>query len=319
MENSLVQRVLRGDDVATARVLRLIDDGAPEAKEILKQLYPHTGKAHIIGITGAPGAGKSTLVSKLIGYYRKRGSKVGIIAVDPTSPFTGGAILGDRIRMQEHGTDSEVFIRSVATRGHLGGLSKSAWEMVKVLDAMGKDKIIVETVGVGQDEVEIISLAHTSVVVLVPGLGDDIQAIKAGILEIADIFVVNKADRPETQKLVRDIEVMLEMAGLKEKTWVPPIIKTIATRGKGIEELAIEIERHFNYLKETGKLQEKLKAQRKKELENIMQDMIREKIFSSIAPEKWDKIIKEIIEGKKDPYTISEELLEKIISKGGKK
>ncbi len=316
MENSLAERVLKGDDVATARVLRLIDDGLPEAREILKKIYSHTGKGHIIGVTGAPGAGKSTLVSKLIGFYRKNKLKIGIIAVDPTSPFTGGAILGDRIRMQDHGTDPEVFIRSVATRGHLGGLSRSAWEMVKVLDAMGKDKIIVETVGVGQDEVEIISLAHTSVVVLVPGLGDDIQAIKAGILEIADIFVINKADRPETEKTVRDLEFMLEMAGLKEKEWSPPIIKTIATRGKGIEELAEAIDKHYNYLKQSGKLEEKLSKQREKELENVLIALIKEKIFSTIGEKEWHKKIQELTKGSTDPYSAGEELLKKALIEG---
>ncbi len=314
MTGKLSEKVLKGDTVATARVLRLIDDGLPEAREIMKKLYPHTGKAHIIGVTGAPGAGKSTLVTKLIGLYRRDNLKVGIIAVDPTSPFTGGAILGDRIRMQDHGTDPEVFIRSVATRGHLGGLSKSAWEMAKVLDAMGKDKIIVETVGVGQDEVEIIGLAHTSVVMLVPGLGDDIQAIKAGILEIADIFVVNKADRPETNRMVRDLEVLLEMAGLKEREWTPPIIKTIATRGKGIEEIREAIENHHEYLKRSGKLEEKIKAQREKELQNIIMEMLREKIFSRIDKEKMDKLIEDIASNHKDPYSIAEEILSSILN-----
>ncbi len=312
MDSSLIEKILSGDDVATARALRMIDDELPEAREILKKIYPYTGKAHIIGITGAPGAGKSTLVSKLIELYRKKSLKVGVIAVDPTSPFTGGAILGDRIRMQSHSTDPEVFIRSVATRGHLGGLSKSAWEMVKVLDAMGKEKIIVETVGVGQDEVEIIGLAHTSVVVLVPGLGDDIQAIKAGILEIADIFVVNKADRPEANRLVKEIEFMLEMAGIKDKEWQPPVIKTIATKGEGIEELAVAIDNHFEYLKKSGKLKEKIRMQLEKEFENTITSLIKEKIYRKIQ-EKMESLISKMENGEVDPITLGEKITRELL------
>jgi len=312
LDSSLIEKILSGDDVATARALRMIDDELPEAREILKKIYPYTGKAHIIGITGAPGAGKSTLVSKLIELYRKKSLKVGVIAVDPTSPFTGGAILGDRIRMQSHSTDPEVFIRSVATRGHLGGLSKSAWEMVKVLDAMGKEKIIVETVGVGQDEVEIIGLAHTSVVVLVPGLGDDIQAIKAGILEIADIFVVNKADRPEANRLVKEIEFMLEMAGIKDKEWQPPVIKTIATKGEGIEELAVAIDNHFEYLKKSGKLKEKIRMQLEKEFENTITSLIKEKIYRKIQ-EKMESLISKMENGEVDPITLGEKITRELL------
>ena len=213
----LTDGILKGDIRAAARLMRYIDDEVASAREELKNLFPHTGRAHIIGLTGAPGTGKSTLVDTLIQAFRDKGKTVGVIAVDPTSPFTGGAILGDRIRMQRHSLDPDVFIRSLATRGNLGGLSRSTHEIVDVMDAMGKDVILVETVGVGQDEVEIVRLAHTNIVVLIPGMGDEIQAIKAGILEVGDIFVINKSERDGADKTVREMEIMLDMKPLRTR------------------------------------------------------------------------------------------------------
>lgn len=238
-----IAAVLQGEVGAAARLMRDLDDEMADAREMLRQLYPHTGRAHVIGITGSPGAGKSSLTNQLISALRKRGQTVGVVAVDPSSPFSGGAILGDRVRMQPHTTDPGVFVRSLATRGHMGGLSRTTGDVVDVMDAMGKDVVIVETVGVGQDELDIIRLAHTTLVVQVPGLGDDIQSIKAGILEIASIFVVNKADLPGADLVMRDLEAML-LARAPKGAPSPEIIKTEATRGKGVDDLVAAIDRH---------------------------------------------------------------------------
>jgi len=276
MSASLAERIVGGDVRAAARLMRDLDDRYCEAEETLRALFPMTGRAWVIGITGSPGAGKSTLTDQLIGHHRRAGRTVGVIAVDPTSPFSGGAILGDRIRMQDHATDPGVFIRSLGTRGNLGGLSRSTSDLVKVLDAMGKEVILVETVGVGQDEVEIASLAHTVVVVAVPGMGDDVQAIKAGVLEIADVFCVNKADREGADRTIRDLQGMLEVrriiqappqdhdphhhpagaapeaANDPDPGWEPPIVRAVAVTGEGIADLGGAMQRHLDWLVASG-------------------------------------------------------------------
>ncbi len=233
----LVDRLLAGDRRAVARLISLVENGAPESREALAALFPHTGHAHIVGITGSPGSGKSTLVNQLAKVFRRQGATVGIVAVDPTSPFSGGAILGDRIRMQDLCGDPGVFIRSMATRGALGGLARATSDVVKVLDAFGKDVILVETVGVGQDEVDIAKAAHTTIVVEAPGMGDDIQAIKAGVMEIADILVVNKADREGAERTVAALEMMLDLNGHPACGWQTPVLKTVATQDEGIADL----------------------------------------------------------------------------------
>ncbi|MGD9819540.1 MAG: methylmalonyl Co-A mutase-associated GTPase MeaB, partial [Desulfomonilaceae bacterium] len=248
-------KVLQGDVRATAKLIRRIDDGDPGVIEELSTLYPHNKNAYVIGFTGSPGVGKSTLVDRIVGRFRSRGSTVGILAIDPTSPFSGGAILGDRIRMQKHFLDEGVFIRSLATRGKFGGLTRSTADAIVVLDAMGKDVIIVETVGVGQDEVDIVHSAHTTVLVTIPGMGDDIQAIKAGLMEIGDLFVVNKADREGSQKTVREIKSMLKMSGARYNSlgWEPPVITSGAIEDIGVDEVFEAIVAHKQFLDDKGK------------------------------------------------------------------
>lgn len=248
----LYERLLQGDMRAAARLMRMADDRDPAVGAELEGLFPHTGRAHIIGVTGNPGSGKSTLVDMMVACLREQGQRVGVVAIDPSSPFTGGAILGDRIRMQRHAVDDGVFIRSLATRGHLGGLTRSTNDVVLVMDAMGVDTIVIETVGVGQDEVEIVKTAHTSVVTLVPGLGDDIQIMKAGILEIADIFVVNKADRGGAERVVAELETVQQIVGHDSSRVRVPILKTVAPRNEGVRELCKATRDHLAALKSSG-------------------------------------------------------------------
>ncbi|OGP89296.1 MAG: GTPase [Deltaproteobacteria bacterium RBG_16_47_11] len=312
----LAKRILEGDVRAASRLMRDIDDRIPPSLETLKELYPKTGRAYIIGITGAPGSGKSTLVDKMVDFFRKEGKTVGIVAVDPTSPFTGGAILGDRIRMQRHSTDEGVFIRSLATRGWLGGLSRSTQDIVNVMDAMGKDIILVETVGVGQDEVEIVNTAHTSIVILVPGMGDDIQAIKAGIIEIGDLFVINKSEREGAEKLERDLRMVLEMGKKREEAWSPLILKTEALLGKGIAELVKGIYRHKEALEQSEAMKEKTGKRAKAAFLGILESEVMSHFLRKIEGDgKWKMIFDDLANRRTDPYSIVEEMMAKELIK----
>ncbi|MDP6178479.1 MAG: methylmalonyl Co-A mutase-associated GTPase MeaB [Desulfatiglandales bacterium] len=311
--SSAVEKVIAGDVRAVARLIRDIDDGIPEARETLKALYPHTGKAFVIGITGAPGVGKSTLVDQMVSHLRKKGETVGVLAIDPTSPFTGGAILGDRIRMQRHSLDGDVFIRSMATRGHFGGITFSTRSAIDVLDAMGKDFIIVETVGVGQDEVDVVKMAHTTVVVVIPGMGDDIQAIKAGILEVGDIFLVNKADRDGAEKTLSDLQLMIDMDQKKYKggRWKPPILLAEAVFDKGVTEFLVEIEKHRAYLIDSsGSLHIRDKGKVREELADIIKNRLIQEVFNQlIETGEFEKAVESILKGKTDPYTVCDNII----------
>ena len=303
---ALADRVLQGDVRAAARLMRLIDDAQPAAEPELRALFPSTGRAQLIGITGNPGSGKSTLVDRLIAHIRGLGKTVGVVAVDPTSPFTGGAILGDRIRMQDHALDPGVFIRSLATRGQLGGLSRATGDCVRVLDAMGKDVVIVETVGVGQDEVEVCRLAHTTVVVVVPGLGDDIQAIKAGILEVADLFCVNKADREGADRTVRDLRQMLELSTQEREM---AIVKCVATQGEGTAELWKAIEDHYRFLKNGPGLLQRETQRARYELIEILRDRLLRAAVERLSAQgaHLDELALRIARRDLDPYSVAEE------------
>jgi LAO/AO transport system kinase len=307
---SLAKRILQGDIRAASMLMRDIDDRVPSALESLKELYPNTGRAYIIGITGPPGSGKSTLVDKMIDILRKDGKSVGIVAVDPTSPFSGGAILGDRIRMQRHATDEGVFIRSLATRGCLGGLTRSTQDIINVMDAMGKDIVLVETVGVGQDEVEVVNTAHTSIVVLVPGLGDDIQAIKAGIIEIGDLFVINKSDREGADKMERDLRMVLEMGRRRGNGWEPLIYKTEAISGKGVFELVYGIYRHKQALEQSQGWEKKLRERTKTTFLEILGTEVMSHFVEKMEKEgEWDKIIDDLMNRRTDPYSMAERVM----------
>ena len=306
-----VKEILAGNVQAAARLMRDLDDEIPAAHRALKRLYRHTGRAYILGVTGAPGVGKSTLVDCLAGHFRQQGKTIGIVAIDPTSPFTGGAILGDRIRMQKHALDDDVFIRSLATRGHMGGLSKSTIDIVNVMDAMGKEVILIETVGVGQDEVEIVKVAHTNLVLVVPGLGDDIQAMKAGILEIADIFVVNKADRDGADKTRRELETMVSMNDYGEGDWRPTVLPTVAPEGIGVEALMEEVERHRNHVSR----EENLSRYRLGKAEVELHEILRKKLFEKAVADLrghglLESLVRDIAEKRRDPYTVAEKVID---------
>jgi LAO/AO transport system kinase len=309
VDEDFFQRLFEGDVRSVARAITSIENASKNSSEIMKRIFAKTGRAVVIGITGAPGAGKSSLVDKLALFFREKGEKVGIIAVDPSSPFSGGAILGDRIRMSTIGLDKGVFIRSMATRGNLGGLSRTAVDAVAILDAAGYDKVIVETVGVGQDEVEIVKTADVSVVVLVPGMGDDIQAIKAGIMEIGDVFVINKADREGVIRTEKELTALLEMAH-RPDMWHPPIVKTIATESKGISDLSAAIDSYAGFLKsaEGGETRKKAIA-RWRLTELLKETLLRQLLSGRDVERRLDELSEQISEKQIDPYSAVEQLV----------
>jgi len=330
--NEIARRVRDGDVRAAARLMRNLDDADPAAVEVLRTLFPHTGNAYVVGITGSPGAGKSSITDRLIAWYRGQGKTVGVVAVDPTSPFSGGAILGDRIRMQDHALDPGVFIRSLATRGSLGGLSRATADVTRVMDAMGKDVILVETVGVGQDEIDVASLAHTTVVVVVPGMGDDIQAIKAGILEVADVFTINKADREGADRTERELRSMIElrhvtmpmdhdrqhrftpggpaMARADDYTWEPPIVRTVATRNTGFDQLAGAIDKHREHLEAHGGRLAREATRARAEFLAILRERLVASALERLGREQGelDELAARIARKETDPYALAEDV-----------
>ena len=313
------KRIKAGDIRTASRLIRDIEDSIPEAKLTIKHIFPYTGKAQVVGITGSPGAGKSTIVDGLIGTSRRKEKTVGVLAVDPTSPFTGGATLGDRIRMQRHAEDTGVFIRSLATRGSLGGLSKAVGDAIHVMDAMGKDIIFVETVGTGQQEVEIIHYAHTVVVVLVPGMGDEIQAIKAGIMEIADVFVINKADRDGAQKLQRELLTMIEMSPIPPGGWKPPVV-TIGNSFKpedfeeDIQTLSSKVYQHYEFLISSDLIGDRQRRKRLHELNEALRYSILEPVLAMLVKTgELDSMVEKILKKESDPSTLAEEIARKYL------
>jgi len=304
---NLISAVRSGDPRALARAISTIENRAPGWSDLLKALFPDTGKARVIGLTGAPGAGKSTLVDQLAKLYRKQSRSVGIIAVDPTSPYTGGAILGDCIRMQDHFADPGIYIRSMATRGSLGGLARTTADVATVLDASGRDVILIETVGVGQDEVDIVRLAEITVVILVPGMGDDVQSIKAGIMEIADIFVINKSDREGAERVEREIRALQSLA-IRHDGWTPPIVKTVASEGTGVQELAAAIGEYESYLQKEDRALQKSVENWQERLVEMLRDSMLEKARVQLGDGNLANLAVEIAQHKRDPYTLIEEI-----------
>jgi LAO/AO transport system kinase len=308
--DTLVAGVLAGERLAIARLISLVEDGGADLGAAMKALYPHTGEAYTIGVTGAPGAGKSTLTERLVARARAGGHKVGVLAIDPSSPFSGGALLGDRVRMQTHATDPEVFIRSMATRGHLGGISLATPEAVRVLDAAGKDIVIIETVGVGQAEVEITDACDTTLVVVNPGWGDAVQAAKAGLMEIADVFVVNKADRAGARDAVRELKQMLEMSNAP---WKPDVVQTVATKNEGIDELWAAIEKHRAHQEEHGRLTARRTRRIGREIKEIVAARLRARVESDAA-ELLTTLTDEVAARRLDPYAAATKLIEALQS-----
>jgi len=309
----LADKVLQGDVRAAARLMRDIEDGTPVAVEALSNLYPHTGRAHVVGITGAPGVGKSTLVDTIISILRQRNMTVGVVAIDPSSPFTGGAILGDRVRMQKHGTDQGVFIRSLATRGCSGGLSKATISTVHVMDAMSKDIVLVETVGVGQAEIDITKVADTSVLVLTPGMGDAIQVMKAGILEAVDIFVINKADQDGAQGVKGELQAMLDMKNYLPGDWKPAIVLTEAINNQGAEELVEEILRHRQFLISSGGLEKRRRERARLELIEAIETTITNCVANEMVKDYVEKLVEDLVRRKTSPNSAALEIINRTI------
>ena len=306
----LVARLEQGEARAVARLISLVEDASPALREVMALLAPRAGHARVVGLTGPPGVGKSTSTNALVAAYRRRGMKVGVLAVDPSSPFSGGALLGDRVRMQDHATDNGVFIRSMASRGHLGGLSWATPQALRVLSAAGCDVVLVETVGVGQAEVEVASLADTTLVLLAPGMGDGIQAAKAGILEVADVFVVNKADRDGADSVVRDLRYMLSLGDRRtDEGWRVPIVKTVASRGEGADEVVEQIERHGGWLVDNGQLEVRRRRRAADEVEAIALTNLRERIGDLSGSESLALLAGRVVSGELDPYTAADELV----------
>lgn len=305
---TLIGRALSGQRLAIGRLISLVEDGGADLSEVMKRLYPRTGAAYSIGITGAPGAGKSTLTEKVVARARQEDRKVGVLAIDPSSPFSGGALLGDRVRMQSHALDEDVFIRSMATRGHLGGISLATPEAMRVLEACGKDTIVIETVGVGQAEVEITDACDTTLVVVTPGWGDAVQAAKAGLMEIADVFVVNKADRSGAKDAVRELKQMLSMS---DGDWKPEIVSTIATKGDGIEQLWGAIQRHRTYQEENGLLEARRRRRIEREIKEIVSERFRTKVETDSA-ELLTQLTDEVVGRRLDPYAAADRLIDSL-------
>ncbi|MDQ6688369.1 MAG: methylmalonyl Co-A mutase-associated GTPase MeaB [Actinomycetota bacterium] len=305
----LVEKARRGDARSVARLISLVEDASPKLREVMSALAPYAGSAHVVGITGSPGVGKSTSTAALVGTLRRQGRRVGVLAVDPSSPFSGGALLGDRVRMQDHALDREVYIRSMASRGHLGGLAWTTPQALRVLDAAGCEVILVETVGVGQSEVEIAAMADTTLVLVAPGMGDGIQAAKAGILEIGDLYVVNKADRDGADQVRRELRSMLALAERPEGAWKPEILKTVASKGEGIEEVAAAIERHRLWLDGSGELGRRRTRRAREEIEAIAVTALRERWGDVHARTELDDLAAAVVKGATDPYAAADELL----------
>ncbi len=313
-----VERVRSGDVRAVARAISAIEDSTAESQQLLQALFPHSGRAHVIGMTGSPGAGKRTLVDHLAREYRNQQKTVGIVAVDPTSPYTGGAILGDRIRMQAHHADTGIYIRSMATRGFLGGLARTTADVTTALDASGKDIVIVETVGVGQDEIDIVRLADVTIVILVPGMGDDVQSIKAGIMEIADIFVINKSDRDGADRVEKEIRAMQSLA-MRQDNWTPPIVRTVASEGKGVTELAAAIAQYEQFLDKHGlRLKKKIANWRERLVEMLRESLLQRVMREQLNDDRLSELASAVAEQQKDPYTLVDQIIARFGKNGAK-
>ena len=306
----LVERARDGDPRAVARLISQVEDASPALREVMSLLTPHTGRAAVLGVTGSPGVGKSTTTSALVTAFRADGRRVGVLAVDPSSPFSGGALLGDRVRMQQHATDPGVYIRSMATRGHLGGLAWATPQALRVLDAAGCDVVIVATVGVGQSEVEVAALADTTLVLLAPGMGDGIQAAKAGILEVGDVFVVNKADRDGADQVVRDLRSTIRLAERQPGDWREPIVKTVAVRGEGMAELIEAIDKHRDWMERSGELARRRRRRVRDEIEAIAATALRRRFGDVHGDARLDVLAEKVLTGELDPYAAADEIIE---------